>query len=122
MHAAQQRTWELTLSSVAAYAGGRVVNHGHESLELPQLSHSFLLLEPPEVLVGATGDRSPRPERERPELTGRLGGPGRVCASPPEPAPRDITAGQYTRMPPHRAGPCPWPCSPVVRQLDQPER
>lgn len=56
VHAAQRRNWELTLSSVAAYAGGRPINRGHESLEMPQLTHSFALPEPPEIPVGATGD------------------------------------------------------------------
>ncbi|GGM22054.1 DUF1990 family protein [Deinococcus aerophilus] len=33
VHAAQRRTWELTLLSVARYAGGRMVDHGTETLE-----------------------------------------------------------------------------------------
>lgn len=56
VHAAQRRNWELTLSSVAAYAGGRPVNRGHESLEMPQLAHSYLLPEPPALPVGATAE------------------------------------------------------------------
>lgn len=56
VHAAQRRNWELTLSSVAAYAGGRVVGRGHESLEMPELAHSYALPEPPDVAVGAAGE------------------------------------------------------------------
>lgn len=33
VHAAQRRTWELTLISVARYAGGRIVHRGTETLE-----------------------------------------------------------------------------------------
>jgi len=56
VHAAQRRNWELTLSSVAAYTGGRILNRGHESLEMPQLAHSYDLPELPEVPVGASTD------------------------------------------------------------------
>lgn len=54
VHAAQRRNWELTLTSVARYAGGRIVNRGHESLEMPKLEHTYHLPEMPEVPVGAT--------------------------------------------------------------------
>ncbi|CAM4033589.1 hypothetical protein [Deinococcus frigens] len=47
IHAAQSRSWELTLMSVARYAGGRVVNHGTESLEMPMLEHTHHLTESP---------------------------------------------------------------------------
>lgn len=40
IHAVQRRNWELTLTSVARYAGGRIVNRGTESLETPNLEHS----------------------------------------------------------------------------------
>ncbi|SMB95582.1 DUF1990 family protein [Deinococcus hopiensis] len=56
VHAAQRRNWELTLTSVAAYAGGRIVNRGHESLEMPQLAHSYTLPEVPEAPVGASAE------------------------------------------------------------------
>lgn len=51
VHAAQRRNWELTLTSVARYAGGQIVNRGHESLEMPRLEHTYHL---PELPVGAT--------------------------------------------------------------------
>ncbi|MFC4640200.1 hypothetical protein [Deinococcus hohokamensis] len=51
VHAAQRRNWELTLLSVANYAGGRIINRGHESLEMPQLSHSYAL---PDIPVGTS--------------------------------------------------------------------
>lgn len=56
VHAAQRRNWELTLTSVARYAGGRLVNRGHESLEMPQLAHSYNLPAVPETPVGTTGE------------------------------------------------------------------
>jgi hypothetical protein len=40
VHVAQQRTWELTLISVARYAGGRPLDHGTETLETPGVEHS----------------------------------------------------------------------------------
>lgn len=51
VHAAQRRNWELTLISVARYAGGRIVNRGHESLEMSLLAHSFAV---PEMPVGVS--------------------------------------------------------------------
>jgi hypothetical protein len=54
VHAAQRRNWELTLTSVARFSGGHILNRGHESLEMPQLAHSFTLPELPEVPVGVT--------------------------------------------------------------------
>ncbi|THF71657.1 DUF1990 family protein [Deinococcus sp. Arct2-2] len=39
VHAAQRITWERVLDSVVAYSGGRIVNRGHESVELPMLPH-----------------------------------------------------------------------------------
>lgn len=51
VHAAQRRNWEMTLISVAKYAGGRIINRGHESLEMPLLAHSFNV---PEMSVGAS--------------------------------------------------------------------
>lgn len=59
VHAAQRRNWELTLTSVARYAGGRIVNRGHESLEMPQLAHSYTLPEVPDAPVGAGNDPVP---------------------------------------------------------------
>jgi len=47
VHAAQRRTWELTLRSVARYAGGHVVDHGTETLEMPGVHHTAQLPEPP---------------------------------------------------------------------------
>jgi hypothetical protein len=35
VHAAQRITWERVLDSVAGFSGGRIVNRGHESVELP---------------------------------------------------------------------------------------
>ncbi|GBF07228.1 hypothetical protein DAERI_130058 [Deinococcus aerius] len=52
VHAAQRRNWELTLTSVAGYSGGRIVSRGHESLEMPQVAHSYTLPELPEAPVG----------------------------------------------------------------------
>lgn len=49
VHAAQRRNWELTLLNVAAYAGGRVVNRGHESLEMPGVAHSYTLPTPDDL-------------------------------------------------------------------------
>lgn len=43
VHAAQRRTWELTLLSVARHAGGRSVNHGTETLETPGVQHTVWL-------------------------------------------------------------------------------
>lgn len=40
VHAAQRRTWDLTLRSVARSAGGRVVEHGTETLETPGVQHT----------------------------------------------------------------------------------
>ncbi|MDB5044478.1 MAG: hypothetical protein JWQ08_528 [Deinococcus sp.] len=37
VHAAQRITWERVLNSVAAYSGGKIVNRGHETVELPML-------------------------------------------------------------------------------------
>ncbi|WP_161884074.1 DUF1990 family protein [Deinococcus alpinitundrae] len=51
VHAAQRRNWELTLLSVAKYTGGEIINRGHESLEMPQLAHSFSM---PEIPVGVS--------------------------------------------------------------------
>lgn len=45
VHAAQRRTWELTLRSVARHAGGRIVGHGTETLETPGVQHTFQLPE-----------------------------------------------------------------------------
>lgn len=41
IHAAQSWNWHLMLASVARYAGGRIVDHGTESLETPGLRHTF---------------------------------------------------------------------------------
>lgn len=60
-HAGQRRNWELTLSSVAAHAGGQIVNRGHESLEMPQLAHSYTLPELPEVPVGVDAGTAAHP-------------------------------------------------------------
>ncbi|WP_034385853.1 DUF1990 family protein [Deinococcus sp. YIM 77859] len=59
VHAAQRRNWELTLTSVARFAGGRIVNRGHESLEMPQLAHSYTLPEVPDAPVGASTEPVP---------------------------------------------------------------
>ncbi len=56
VHAAQRRNWELTLTSVARYSGGRIVSRGHESLEMPSLAHSYSPPEPPEVPIGTSGE------------------------------------------------------------------
>ena len=40
IHVLQRRNWELTLTSVARYAGGRIVRRGTESLEMPMPKHS----------------------------------------------------------------------------------
>lgn len=61
VHAAQRRNWELVLSSVAAYAGGRILNRGHESLETPQLAHSYALPELPDAPVGLDTAPAPHP-------------------------------------------------------------
>ena len=53
VHAAQRRNWELTLLSVAKYAAGKIINRGHESLEVAQLTHSFAL---PKTPVGASSE------------------------------------------------------------------
>lgn len=54
VHAAQRRNWELTLTSVARASGGRIVSRGHESLEMPQLAHSWTLPDMPEAPVGTS--------------------------------------------------------------------
>lgn len=59
VHAAQRRNWELTLTSVARYSGGRIVNRGHESLEMPQLAHSYALPELPDTPVGNSIETAP---------------------------------------------------------------
>ncbi|CAM3190454.1 DUF1990 domain-containing protein [Deinococcus saxicola] len=56
VHAAQRRNWELTLDSVARSSGGRTVSRGYESLETPQLAHSYGLPEVPETPVETTGE------------------------------------------------------------------
>ncbi|WP_019587142.1 DUF1990 family protein [Deinococcus apachensis] len=58
VHAAQRRNWELTLNSVAGYSGGRIVSRGHESLEMPQVAHSYALPELPDAPVGLEPARS----------------------------------------------------------------
>ncbi len=52
VHAAQRRNWELTLTSVAGYSGGRIISRGHESLEMPQVAHSYTPTELPDAPVG----------------------------------------------------------------------
>ncbi|CAM4384430.1 DUF1990 family protein [Deinococcus marmoris] len=47
IHAVQRQNWHLTLTSVARYAGGRVVDRGTESLETPRLEHTYHLPEQP---------------------------------------------------------------------------
>ncbi|WP_027459658.1 DUF1990 family protein [Deinococcus murrayi] len=65
-HAGQRRNWELTLLSVAKYAGGRIVNRGHESLEMPDIAHSYTYTVPtpddlPDAPVGLEGEGTGRP-------------------------------------------------------------
>ncbi|MFC4454775.1 DUF1990 family protein [Deinococcus sonorensis] len=56
VHAAQRRCWELTLTSVARFAGGRIESRGHESLEMPHMAHSYTLPDLPDVRIGSTSE------------------------------------------------------------------